>query len=585
MASRILVADDHEMVRRGIRSLLEARHRDVQVLEAADGREAVEKTIDLKPDLVILDLSMPLLDGLSAAREIRKVAATTPILILTFEKTGVLTELAQSIGVCGYITKSEDSDTLLRAIDAAIGIQTTVDSDGDDAYGSRTAGVRENRQASRKDDPSRLRAETVRSPTLRVLLLHSDIACRKRCLEELTGAQPHIEPDVALTFEQFTERLNSIHYDVAVAEYPIPRPWGAPTVNLSPGSRGHVPLILLTHQMKRIIAADLITGGAADCVEIDDLGQLPIAIRRALKENALHGERNRVEQKLQHTEAHYRALTGNLAFGICRCGMDGQFVDANPALVRMLGYSSKEELLKMSLATDIINDSSARARLLGEVGENGRVDLLEAVWSRKNGIRLRVRLSGREIRGAEGHKEGYEIIVQDVTKQRELEENLRRQASRDPLTGLANYRYLLGVLGSEIRRFSRTGREFALLLFDLDRLKQLNDRYGHLTGSEALCRVADVLGAGCRNIDTAARFGGDEFAVVLPETGREAAKLVAQRLCDNLTNDGRNPQLSMSAGVAIYPTDGETIETLLVAADRELYGKKSKAHQAARVGH
>ena len=86
MAARILIADDHEMVRRGIRSLVESRF-DIEVSEASDGREAVEKTVDLKPDLVILDVSMPLLDGFSAAMEIRKVAPETAILILTFQKT------------------------------------------------------------------------------------------------------------------------------------------------------------------------------------------------------------------------------------------------------------------------------------------------------------------------------------------------------------------------------------------------------------------------------------------------------------------------------------------------------------------
>jgi len=585
MASRILIADDHEMVRRGIRSLLEARHRDVQVLEAGDGREAVEKTIDFKPDLVILDLSMPQLDGFSAAREIRKVTATTPILILTFEKTGVLTEMAQSIGVSGYITKSEDSDTLLHAIDAAMGIETTLDFKGDDPSGSPTAVARQNQPAPLKEDPPRSPAETVKRPVLRVLLLHHDASSRKRCLEELKRARLHIEADVAVTFEQCTEKLDSKHYDIVVAEYPIPESESAPAGNILPGFGRHVPLILLTHQLKRTATADLITRGAADCVEIDDLGQLPIAIRRALKENTLHGERDRVEQKLQHTEAHYRALMGNLAFGICHCGMDGQFVDVNRALLTMLGYSSKQELLRLNFAAEILNDPLKRARLLGEVDESGRVDPLEIIWTRKNGTLLKVRLSGREVDGADGNRNGYEIIVQDVTKQRELEDNLRQQATTDPLTGLANYRSLVGVLNSEIRRFNRTGREFAVLLFDLDGLKQINDRHGHLTGSEALCRLADVLAAGCRSIDTAARFGGDEFVVVLPETGLEAAKSVAQRLCDNLANDRGGPRLSVSAGVAIYDSDGDAIETLLFAADKALYRSKSKSQSIPEHPH
>jgi diguanylate cyclase (GGDEF)-like protein len=174
--------------------------------------------------------------------------------------------------------------------------------------------------------------------------------------------------------------------------------------------------------------------------------------------------------------------------------------------------------------------------------------------------------------------ESYEVITEDVTKQRQLEDHLRQQAARDPLTGLGNYRHLAEVLDMEIKRSERTGREFALLLFDLDGLKKINDRYGHLTGSHALCRVADVLSF-CRDIDTAARYGGDEFAVVLPETGPEAAKLVAQRICDNIANDGMGPLLSVSIGVAVYPRDGERIEALLHTADVAMYSMKATRHK------
>jgi diguanylate cyclase (GGDEF)-like protein/PAS domain S-box-containing protein len=570
MASRVLIADDHEMVRRGLRSLLESSHRDIQVLEASNGREAIEKTIGSKPDLVILDVSMPLLDGFSAAREIKKVAAGTPILILTFEKSKTLTEIAKSIGVNGYITKDENAHTLLRAIDAAMSSPTDEKPDGHIHLQSRNAQM--------KEDSARSHILPVTSPAVRVLLLHSHVACVERCLEEFADLQFQIDLDVVLTSEQCAERLKSRYYDVVLAEYPIPRQQGTPAAELLRLACRNIPLIFVTHKMEPGTAADLIAKGAADCVEMDSLGQLPVAIRRAFNESNLRAERNRIEKRLRRTEAHYQALTGHSAFGICRCGMEGQFTDVNWALVTMLGCESKEELLGSNLAAEILHDPSNRAQLLGEVGENGRVNPLEIAWGRKNGTSLTVRLSGREVNTGEGDRDGYEIIVADVTKQREIEDELRQQAARDPLTGLANYRHLLGVLDSEIKRSKRTGREFALLLFDLDRLKKINDRYGHLTGSEALSRLAEVLVAGCRNIDTAARFGGDEFAVVLPETGIEPAKSVAQRLCDNLANDSREPKLSVSAGVAIYPADGATIETLLLVADKALYGNKSRVH-------
>jgi diguanylate cyclase (GGDEF)-like protein len=180
--------------------------------------------------------------------------------------------------------------------------------------------------------------------------------------------------------------------------------------------------------------------------------------------------------------------------------------------------------------------------------------------------------------GEQGELDAYEVITEDVTKQRQLEDHLRQQAARDPLTGLANYRRLVEVLDMEIKRSERTGRAFALLLFDLDGLKQINDRHGHLIGSHALCRVADALSF-CRDIDTAARYGGDEFAVVLPETGVEAANQVAQRICEGIANDGMEPLLSVSIGVAVYPHDGERIEALLRKADAAMYAMKAKKRE------
>jgi diguanylate cyclase (GGDEF)-like protein len=106
-----------------------------------------------------------------------------------------------------------------------------------------------------------------------------------------------------------------------------------------------------------------------------------------------------------------------------------------------------------------------------------------------------------------------------------------------------------------------------------------------VTGSQALCRLADVLYICCRDIDTPARFGGDEFALVLPEIGAESANLVAQRICDTFAKDGREPKLSVSAGVAIYPRDADRIDTLLSAADVAMYAMKGRRHIPTPNGH
>lgn len=168
------------------------------------------------------------------------------------------------------------------------------------------------------------------------------------------------------------------------------------------------------------------------------------------------------------------------------------------------------------------------------------------------------------------------IFAAEVSERRRQEEHARALAVSDPLTGLANYRLLVERLDSEMKRYLRDGPPFSVLLLDLDGLKKINDEYGHLVGSLALCRMAEVLLLSCRAIDTAARYGGDEFALVLPGTSSEHARRVAQRISERLREDHETPKLSASIGIAEYPRDGATIEHILSAADKALYDEKHR---------
>lgn len=410
---------------------------------------------------------------------------------------------------------------------------------------------------------------------VRILFVNCSAAEVQGYVQELERVRFTVISDVVGTPEQLAERLRSRSFDLILAECPTNLGWPKTQVPQLLGQlKKDIPFIFLVQSLKRETAAEFILKGAADCVEVDNIGHLPIAVHRALKEKALRDQRDRAEKKLRHSEARYRALAGNLNYGICRCSVDGRFLEVNETMVSMLGYGSREELLALDITCNSIQDPNRRAQLLGGTNKDALVDPIEMEWKRKDQTTLKVRLSGREVVSEDGKLEAYEVIVEDITRQRELEDHLRRQAARDSLTGLANYRHLVDVLDSEINRSKRTSREFAMLFFDLDRLKLINDRFGHINGSRALCRVADILFSCCRDIDTPARFGGDEFAVVLPETNAKGANLVARRICESVANDGKGPKISVSVGVSVYPHDGDTIEKLLTQADSTLFAMK-----------
>ncbi len=145
------------------------------------------------------------------------------------------------------------------------------------------------------------------------------------------------------------------------------------------------------------------------------------------------------------------------------------------------------------------------------------------------------------------------------------------------LTELANYRAFVDTLEQEVRRAGRSSHSFAVLLLDLDDLKRVNDRFGHLAGNRALKRLSQIIKQHCRSTDLAARYGGDEFAVVLLDADPAMARGIAERVENALRKDRERPALSASIGISVYPADGQTAQELLEAADRQLYKHKKGA--------
>lgn len=163
----------------------------------------------------------------------------------------------------------------------------------------------------------------------------------------------------------------------------------------------------------------------------------------------------------------------------------------------------------------------------------------------------------------------------------ELHERLQRAANTDALTGIRNYGYFYDRLEEEVARAERHATPLAVAYFDIDLLKRVNDTYGHLAGDAVLRTLGGLIGRRVRTEDIAARYGGDEFAIVMPETPRDEAERVVQRLMDELDRcdvelpDGAKiPMPPRSWGIAAYPLDGKSAKALVENADTRAYARK-----------
>ncbi len=165
-------------------------------------------------------------------------------------------------------------------------------------------------------------------------------------------------------------------------------------------------------------------------------------------------------------------------------------------------------------------------------------------------------------------------------------ERVRELTLIDDHTGLYNARHLHRALEAEAGRARRFGRALSLAFLDLDHFKAVNDAHGHQAGSALLREVGLVMRANLRAIDVPVRYGGDEFVAILPETGREQARIVAERLrraigdAVYLKDRGLTVRLTSSVGIATFPDDGETAEDLLRGADRAMYRAKDSGRDA-----
>ncbi len=290
-------------------------------------------------------------------------------------------------------------------------------------------------------------------------------------------------------------------------------------------------------------------------------------------------QRKRAEDRLRLLESAVENANDTIVITDADLGRPGpRIVYVNPAYTRMTGYAAKEVIggsPRISQGPD--TDADVRVRLRQTL-EQGRIFRGENVNYRKDGTAYDVELHIAPIHDLAGRTTHFVSVQRDVTERKRAERELERLALYDALTGLPNRGLFHDRLELAIAGASREGSPLALLMVDLDHFKEVNDTFGHPAGDVLLQQVAGRLRAEVRAIDTVARFGGDEYAVLLPEATAASAAKVAQKLLTALerpfTVEAQTVGIGAGVGISMYPDHGEDADVLLRHADIAMYAAK-----------
>ncbi len=327
-----------------------------------------------------------------------------------------------------------------------------------------------------------------------------------------------------------------------------------------------------------------------------ELGQRVDERTRELRQEV--AERARVEVALRLAEEKYRGIFQEAIVGIFQTSPDGSFLSANPAMARIMGYSSPAELMAdgIGLALRAYVDPGLREEFKRQLAEFGVVERFEYEAYRKDGARMWLFQNARAVCDVSGAVLFYVGTVEDITARKRAEEELeaaRQQAEllavTDPLTGILNRRGFFERAERDLQLAIRLGTPLSVVSFDIDHFKRVNDTYGHSEGDRLLCEVVAAVRKTARATDLFGRMGGEEFLVVMPNTSLKAAAQTAERMRAAIAQDvGAGPRrtpVTASFGVASVPEGSVDLEWLQSAADAALYSAKHNGRNRVEAAY
>ena len=345
----------------------------------------------------------------------------------------------------------------------------------------------------------------------------------------------------------------------------------------------NLPIIVIVDAADEDLATGALERGALDHLTFDQLQ--PHLVHKALRYATEH---THTLLALKASEQRYRELFQNVTAGVFQTTPDGKFMAANPALVRMLGYDSEDELAELDVARDVYMDPLQRNDWIETMMRGSEVRNAEIVLKRKDGSKVVVLENSRAVRDAEGRVLFFEGTLTDITESHELSQQLSYDASHDALTGLANRREFELRLQRALELTQATGATHAMLYLDLDRLKTINDSCGHVAGDELLRQTGHRLSQRVRAGDVVARLGGDEFAVLLHNCAPGDAMQVANNLLQSVSQaqfvwGSQTFTCGVSIGLVAINPHMRRLAQVMNAADTACYAAKDNGRNRVVV--
>jgi diguanylate cyclase (GGDEF)-like protein/PAS domain S-box-containing protein len=298
---------------------------------------------------------------------------------------------------------------------------------------------------------------------------------------------------------------------------------------------------------------------------------------------------------LAESELRYRRLFEAAQDGILILdAKTGMITDVNPFLINMLGYTREEFVEKKLWEVGAFKDIEASKDAFEALQKNEFIRYEDLPLKAKDGHLVQVEFVSNVYQA--GDEKVVQCNIRDITQRKHAEDELiesealmRELSFRDHLTGLYNRRYMDETLKRELHRAERKNLSLGIIMLDVDNLKRFNDNYGHAAGDAVLSQVGHMIRRYVRKEDIPARYGGDEFLIVLPDASLEVAVERAELICDYSIQfhhrfEGQTiDSISLSLGVAVYPVHGLTFKDLLKAADDALYQAKNSGRSQVVV--